>query len=51
MLQAPVMLFSNMWKQFMPSESIVIDKLIIPSMVDFDSVLVEVNSLQSYHTS
>lgn len=35
----------------MPSEAIVIDKLVIPSMVDFDSMLVEVNSLQSYHTS
>lgn len=39
-LKAPVVLFSHMWKQFIPSETIVIDKLVIPPMVDFDSMMI-----------
>ena len=46
------MLFSNMWKQFILSETgLIIDKLVIPSMVDFDSMLIGVDSLQPFYAS
>lgn len=49
-LQGSVVLFSNLWKQFMPAESgVVVDKVVLPSMVDFDSMMVGVDSLQPYH--
>ncbi len=49
-LSSTVVLFSNMWKQFIPSENgVIIDRLVIPSMIDFDSLLVHIDNLQSYH--
>ena len=49
-LSSTVVLFSNMWKQFIPSDNgVVIDKLVIPPMIDFDSLLVHIDNLQPYH--
>ena len=45
-----MVLFSNMWKQFVPSESgLIIDRLVIPPMVDFDSILVNIDSLHAFY--
>ena len=49
-LQAQVVLFSNMWKQFVPTEQgVIIDRLVIPSMADFDSMLIGIDSLQPFY--
>jgi len=45
-LSSTVVLFSNMWKQFIPSENgVIIDRLVIPPMIDFDSLLVHIDSI------
>lgn len=39
-----------MWKQFSPHDvGVIIDQLVIPSMVDFDSLLIGIDSLQPYY--
>lgn len=41
-----------MWKQFVPAETgLVIDELVIPPMVDFDSLVVQVDSLLPFYAS
>jgi hypothetical protein len=43
-------LFSNIWKQFIPSDQgLIVDRLVIPPMVDFDSMLIGIDSLQPYY--
>jgi len=44
-MAADVFLFSNFWTLLMPAEPVVIDELVIPPGVDFDSLMVTVNSL------
>jgi len=49
-LAGTVILYSNMWKQFIPSEAgVIIDRLVIPSMVDFDSLHISTDSLLNYN--
>ena len=47
-LAANVVLFSHTWTLLLPVEPVVIDELILPAGVDFDSLIVHVDSLQGF---
>ncbi|CDW86369.1 UNKNOWN [Stylonychia lemnae] len=48
-VQQHIGLFNTMWKKFVPMDQIVIDELIIPAGVDFDSVSLAVDNVQNYY--
>ena len=47
-MAADVFLFSNVWTLLLPAEPVVVDELVLPAGVDFDSLIVSVDSLQGF---
>ena len=47
-LDQAIGLYNYMWKKFLPMDPIVIDQLIIPAGVDFDSLSIGVDSSNSF---